>query len=165
MDGAAEAGHGALGGAVAVLEPAAARPEVREIGRERLAADIEEPDRRKLALGVVASERAQEGRRRAEHRDLLADEPRQEIGPEAHRLVVEDDDRRAGRPREPHLLDARVVACARALRDAVVRCEPELEHVARDEVEERAVLDLDALWLARGARGVDDIRERVGGGG
>ena len=75
--------------------------------------------------------------------------PWQQVRPKSCRLIVHHDNGGTRRPRKPHLLDARVVACARTLRHAVAGCKAEFGKITLDEVEERAVLDLYTLGLSR----------------
>ena len=151
--------HRALGRTIAVLQPNLAAPEVGEVRRQRLAADVTQPQVRQLGARRPHVHRAQQRRRRAEHGDALAAEPRHEVGPHAHRLVVERHHRRARREREPRLLDRRVVRRRTALRATVARRDAETLHALRHEVDRAAMLDQHALGLAGRARGVDRVRE------
>ncbi len=109
LDPSAHHRHGAFGGAVAVLQPTAGRPPIGEILRQRFTADVDEGEvGERLARALTASGPQQRGRG-AEDGDPFLLEPRDEIRPQPHGSVIEEDERGPHAEGEPRLLDGGVV--------------------------------------------------------
>ena len=163
--GAAHHGDGALGRAVAVLEPQVRAPSVRKVLRQRLAPDVEEPQVGQFPPRVLHAHGAQQRGRRAERADALRLQPGHQVRPRTHAFVVDGHQRRAHAEGKPRLLDARVVGVARALRHAVAGPEPEPRRIRPHQVRDARVLDHHALGEAGGAARVDQVGEVVRPGG
>ena len=154
-------GDRALRRAIAVDHASTRGPQVRELLRQRFAADVKQAELRQRSERILAARRAQQRGRRAQHRDALRAKPRQQVGAAAHHFVIHRHNRGADGEREPRLLDRRVVGRRRTLRDAIRRPELELLDVGQHEVDDRAMLDHHALGLARRARRVDQVGESM----
>ena len=137
-------------------------PAVGEVLRERFAAHVEESQVGQLARRILDAHRAQERGRRAERADAFLAEPRHQVRPGAHALVVHRHERRSHGEGEPRLLDARVVRVARALRHAIARAEAEPHDIRAHQAGDAGVLDHHALRRTGGAARVDEVGEVAG---
>ena len=159
---AAHAGDRAFGRAIAVDQPPPAPPQLGYVGRQGLAADIEQPDVGQGLRRVGAATGTQEGGRRAEDRRAGGAQPVDHIGAEPGGGVVHHHQRRTAGQCQPAFLDRGIVSGGRALNHPVAGAKAEFVEVTGDEVGDRAMLDHHALGLAGGATGVDHIGQPVG---
>ena len=149
---------GGLGRAVGVDHAAAgARPARDEIGGALFAAEDENPQRRH----VLGHHREQRGHAR-KHGDARLGEQARQRGAGLDHFARADDERRARVKREPHFLDRRVERDREALIHAVRGAHLKQAALGADEIARAAVLELHALGAARGAGGVNDVRQILG---
>ena len=163
-DVVAQARDRALGRPVPVDHAPAPRPRVGDVGGQRLAAHVEQPQLGQFRGRIRAVGGPQQRRRRAEHRDPLVPQPRHQVRAQAGDLVVHDHRGRPRCQRHPRLLHRGVVGARRALGHPITGPQAELLDVRADQGGDAAVADHDALRLARRARGVDEVGEVVGPG-
>jgi len=157
-----QAGDGAFGGSVAVDQSASSRPAVRHIPGQRLPAHVEEAKFRQGDLGVLAARGAQEGRRGAEHGDVLVAQPGDEVRAQPGGLVVHHHHRGAHGPGQPGLFQGGIVGGRGALRHSVLWAESEFLQIRGHEVGDAAVLDHHTLGASRRTGGVDEVGKALG---
>ena len=150
---------GALGRSIAVLQPQRAAPRRRQVRRQWLAADVAEAQVRQFFTRRVAVHGPQQRRRRTQHGDALGAQPRDEIGAEAHGLVVHHHDGGTAGESQPLLLDRRVVGRRTALRHALVGRDRKPAEAVPDQIDDTAMLDEHTLRAPGRARRVDRVRE------
>ena len=125
----------------------------------RLAAEDQQPDVRQR---VVVPDPRQRGDGR-DHRDPVLLQPRAELDARAHECAWRRDQRGAVRPREPHLLAARVERDRQAREDPVLGQHLPQVVLGPDERRRGPMLDRHALRLPGRTRGEDDPRVVVRG--
>ncbi|GAB3512337.1 hypothetical protein GCM10027575_27440 [Phytohabitans suffuscus] len=123
-----------------------------------------EPVDARVAVGGEADQAAERGRGLVEHGDALRDEQVQEELRRPGDLGGHDDQAAAVEQRAPQLPDGEVEGVRVEQRPHVVGPEPVVVLGDGHEPQDVGVGDADALGLAGGAGGVDDVREVVGPG-
>ncbi len=144
--------HRGLGRAVGVEKPTARRPAVHQGLRAHLAAQVDQAQ----AGHVLREQRQQRGHGVQHGHAVLGQRARQRLGVAGQRLG-RDPQRGAHQVADPDLLEAHVEGHREALVHAVVLAHAQARVLAAQEVADAGLRDGDALGLAGGAAGVDDV--------
>ena len=145
-------------GPYALRNRTSACPACRQLRRTRLARGHERPQRRQLRLGQPGEHR----RRQRDGGDALPLHQREHLARRHEQFARRHAQRRTGQERGEDLGDRRIEAERRKLQDAADRLDVEGFDLGVDEMVKRAMRHRHAFRPSRGARRVDQIRERVG---